>query len=197
MCCRCPPSVGVYSYIYILLTVVVTFYFQHAKSIYLTKLEYIDVDSMMDCDGFVNRNFTLELRIENENRSMGNSRENVSFDSDENVEITMKGNTATGADAAMKTYINNKSFCKIMDNYIYYHIGESGQRPVSFCPFQSGFREIYDDNPEFNDVAMPYEMFAHKTFRLELIRHGEKIACKQFQFINGVGDNGLWEENDS
>ncbi|XP_045471377.1 uncharacterized protein LOC123678407 [Harmonia axyridis] len=196
MCCRCPPLVGLLSYIYILLTVVVAFYFQHAKSIHLENSIHFNKDQLNYADIFNIDNINLILENRKDDGLHTETINNFSFDLDfhEENRILLEGTEAdTGA---TKTQINNKSFCKIMDNYIYYHIGGPGQRTVASCPLQAGFYEIYD-NPEFNDVDAPNEMPVHsRTSRLELIRHGEKIACKQFQFIRGGHDKGLWEEND-
>ncbi|KAL3280672.1 hypothetical protein HHI36_003909 [Cryptolaemus montrouzieri] len=194
-CCKFPPSVGA---IYFLLTFITAIYFLYAEPLNSIQFDHISIDLSEQYDDFQNipsmsymqikRGTNLNVQLSENSSSILRNRKDM--------KIILRGNSFASDRTTMKTSIKNKPLCEIMDNYQYDHISGSGQKRISFCRVQAGFHEIYDNSSKFNDLTIPHEMLSHRTSQLELIRHGEKIACKQLQFINSGVGNRLWSEND-
>lgn len=85
-----------------------------------------------------------------------------------------------------KTYVNERSLCRIMDNYVWDSSENDASSDLqSVCPIQPGTYEIADFSPNFQQILFPREMLGSVKFRVQLLdENNELIMCKDFQIFN-------------
>lgn len=93
-----------------------------------------------------------------------------------------------------KTYINNKTLCKIIDNYVWEMTAKTSHklRSDSICPIVGGLYQIEDFSPNFDRIELPAEMFGHVKFLLQIETYEEVYLCQIFEFENTLNDRELF-----
>ncbi|KAJ8980881.1 hypothetical protein NQ317_011264, partial [Molorchus minor] len=144
-----------------------------------------EILSISNCHGFDDRNLEVRLDV---NKIPGSALAiggNISlrFDLDDKIKINVREGSISGNESPKeKSYINRKSFCNLLDNYIYRHTDFVGrERFKSFCPISSGFYRITEGTSQFSELELPLEMLGHRIYQMELIRNDEVLVCKEIE----------------
>lgn len=131
----------------------------------------------------------LTLQDVNETAQLVNGKVYFPFIVDEQFKLTVRGaQLREGEWTSEKTYIDDKSFCKILDNYVWEAYARTGKtlNSDSMCPLVGGMYQIENYSPNLKKIKLPAELFGHHKLIIELMGNDEIFVCQEIEFQNTV-----------
>ncbi|XP_023023660.2 uncharacterized protein [Leptinotarsa decemlineata] len=184
MCCKCPPLPT--GSLYIRLNIIFGIFSYISSGVYITGPVDIQIISISKCPGFEDEDIHLQFEVDRSSQTIsGNISLETEFDHLVKLNLRDKSNLKYPK-RTLRSFINQTSFCKIIDNYLStdedYDYAESGSKE-SICPVSQGIYTVKAATAKFTVEFLPYEMLGTKRYQMKLIRNGKLLICRELEVV--------------
>ncbi|XP_028127835.1 uncharacterized protein LOC114324243 [Diabrotica virgifera virgifera] len=181
MCCKCPPlpiPTGNILATYLLITITFGVYIKLSESVYVVGPAQIQINTIDRCpQDTLPSGIDMQLKFDEQGKSVsGNVTLNSDFDAKVKINLREISNHPT------ITYLNQKGFCKLADDFLDDHayqklFSDEDAEIESICPISKGDYVINELRTDFAVWRIHTEMLGYKKYQLELVREGQLLLC--------------------
>ncbi|CAG9832051.1 unnamed protein product [Diabrotica balteata] len=138
----------------------------------------IQINSIDNCPQDTTLNgINMQLKLDEQGKSVSG---NVTLTSDFDAKV--KINLRQISNQPIITYLNQKGFCKLADDFLDDHaytklFSDEDAEVESICPIPKGSYFIKELRTDFAVWRVRYGMLGYKKYQLELVREGQLLLC--------------------